>query len=94
MDAQIAGYGLLHRGGTVALLYVAPEARFRGASRALLAELEDRARKLGLSTLNLSSTATALRFYERCGFVSAGPPEPGFGASTCFPMVKQLASAA
>lgn len=93
LHGRIAAYGLLNRGGTVALLYVAPEARFQGASRALLAEMEMRGRELGLSALKLSSTATARRFYERCGFVLAGPPEPGFGVSTCYPMVKQLGGA-
>jgi GNAT superfamily N-acetyltransferase len=92
-NGRIAAYGLLDRGGTVALLYVAPEARLQGASRALLAEIETRARELGLSALKLSSTATACRFYERCGFVSAGVPEPGFGVSQCYPMVKQLGGA-
>jgi len=90
-NGRIAAYGLLSRSGTIELLYVAPEARLQGASRALLAEMEARARQLGLSALKLSSSATARRFYERCGFVPAGPPEPGFGASTCYPMAKQLA---
>jgi len=90
---RIAAYGLLSRSGTVALLYVAPESRLQGASRALLAEMEARARELGLSALTLSSSATARRFYERSGFVSAGPPEPGFGCSTCYPMAKQLSAA-
>jgi GNAT superfamily N-acetyltransferase len=89
-NGRIAAYGLLSRSGTVTLLYVAPEARLQGASRALLAEMEARARKLGLSALKLSSSATACRFYERCGLLSAGPPEPGFGVSTCYPMAKSL----
>jgi GNAT superfamily N-acetyltransferase len=93
-NGRIAAYGLLNRAGTVALLYVAPEARLQGASRALLSEMEMRAQGLGLSALKLSSTVTALRFYERNGFLLAGPPEPGFGASKCYPMVKQLGSAA
>ena len=52
LHGRIAGYGLLHRAGAVALLYVAPEAGFQGVSRALLAEIEIRARALGLRALN------------------------------------------
>ncbi len=90
LQAEVAGYGLLDRAGTVELLYVIPEARFQGVSRALLAEMERRARALGLRALKLSSSGTARRFYEGCGYVAAGPPEAGFGVSICYPMVKQL----
>jgi GNAT superfamily N-acetyltransferase len=90
VDAVPAAYGLLERSGTVALLYVAPEARFKGASRALLAEMERRAVQLGLTRLSLESSATAREFYERNGFISAAAPQPGFGRTTCYPMTKQL----
>lgn len=89
-DECPAAYGLLDRSGIVALLYVAPKARFQGASQALLAEMERRALELGVSSLSLESSATARRFYERRGFAPSGPPQPGFGCTRCYPMTKQL----
>jgi N-acetylglutamate synthase-like GNAT family acetyltransferase len=44
--------------------YVAPEARFTGVSKKLLASLEVHARGLGIAKLTLQSSLTALPFYE------------------------------
>jgi GNAT superfamily N-acetyltransferase len=87
----VVGFGLLNRAGVVALLYVAPEGRFQGVSKALLAAMEDSARSIGVRTLTLDSSATARRFYEQAGYVAAGDPKKGFGCSTCYPMSKQIA---
>jgi GNAT superfamily N-acetyltransferase len=56
----VVGFGLLNREGTIALLYVSPEARFRGVSKALLAALEDAAIAAGVNQVRLASTATAI----------------------------------
>ena len=88
---HVAGFGLLDRGGSIALLYVSPDVRFEGVSKALLAAMEDTARSAGVRTLTLDSTATARRFYEGSGYVLAGDPKKGFGRSTCYPMSKQVA---
>jgi GNAT superfamily N-acetyltransferase len=53
------------------LNYVAPAARFRGVSKALVAALEATARNLGLAECRLESTQTALQFYRRLGYVDA-----------------------
>ena len=87
----MAGFGLLDRGGSIALLYVSPDVRFQGVSKALLAAMEDAARSAGVRTLTLDSTGTARRFYARSGYVPAGDPKKGFGCSTCYPMSKQVA---
>src|SRR5690606_15076637 len=53
-------------------MYVRPEARRSGTGAALLAALEDRARRLGANRLVLETGPrqhAALRLYERAGFV-------------------------
>jgi GNAT superfamily N-acetyltransferase len=64
----IVGVGSITRGGYIGLNYVAPEARFAGVSRAMLAHLENEARRVGLARVVLTSTATARRFYEAEGY--------------------------
>ena len=64
----IVGVGSITRGGYIGLNYVAPEARFAGVSRAVLAHLEGEARRSGLARVVLTSTATARRFYEAVGY--------------------------
>ncbi len=64
----LLGVGGLAAGGVVTLLYVVPEARFRGISKALLARLEARARTLGCRACTLESTRTAERFYRAAGY--------------------------
>src|SRR5262245_51785187 len=43
----LARFALLNHSGTIALLYVAPQFRFCGVSKALLASLEEHAMALG-----------------------------------------------
>ena len=88
---NVVGFSLLDRGGSIALLYVSPDARFQGVSKALLAAMEDAALSAGVRTLTLDSTGTARQFYARSGYVPAGDAKKGFGRSTCYPMSKQIA---
>jgi predicted acetyltransferase/GNAT superfamily N-acetyltransferase len=88
---SIAGFALLNTNGTIALLYVAPEMRFQGVSKALLRELEARALALGISDIDLDSSATALPFYEACGYSRSRDTDAGFGISRKHPMTKRLA---
>lgn len=69
----------------VRLLAVAPSARGRGLGAALMQECVRRARQSGAGALGLHTTdmmQTALRMYERMGFVRAPEldfhPAPGF----------------
>ncbi|HEX3535577.1 MAG TPA: GNAT family N-acetyltransferase [Stellaceae bacterium] len=70
-DGRLLGCAAMNGDGKITLNYVAPEARFRGVSKALVAALEATAKKLGLAECRLESTQTALPFYRRLGYVDA-----------------------
>lgn len=88
--AAILAVGAVTDGGEITLNYVAPEARFRGVSRALLAALETRARERGNTRCTLHSTETARRFYHALGYCEDGPPDGKFGAKGGCPMSKTV----
>ena len=67
-DGALAGVAAFTGAGEVILLYVAPESRFTGVSKALLAECEERARKMRLPMLRLTSSVTARRFFLDRGY--------------------------
>ena len=68
---RLLGCAAMNGAGKITLNYVAPEARFRGVSKALVAALEDVARRTGLDECRLESTRTALRFYRSLGYVES-----------------------
>jgi len=86
----IIGVGAVTSSGEITLNYVSPDARFRGISKAILNQLEARARELGNKTCTLTSTETARRFYLSAGYVQLGPPEPGIGKGSSYRMMKRL----
>jgi GNAT superfamily N-acetyltransferase len=47
LEGNMCGFGHINHTGVVGLLYVAPEARFMGASTAMLEWLESEVRRLG-----------------------------------------------
>jgi GNAT superfamily N-acetyltransferase len=62
--------------GELKRMYVAPDARGEGIGRALVARLEDEARRLGLTRLVLETgtrQAAALALYRGLGFVDIPP---------------------
>jgi N-acetylglutamate synthase-like GNAT family acetyltransferase len=77
--AMLAGVGGLTGDGEISLLYVAPDFRFQGVSKALLAALEDKARSLGLPNCALVSTDTAQRYFEARGYAGYDKDEDDFG---------------
>ena len=87
----VVGFALLSAAGSIVLLYVAPQYRFTGVSKAMLASLEEHAGALGITELTLESSATALSFYERCGYLRAGETVQGFGVTRAYPLSKRLA---
>jgi GNAT superfamily N-acetyltransferase len=93
-DADVIGFGLLDLDGTLALLYVDPSVRFEGVSSAMLAALEDAARRRGIARLRLLSSGTALQFYLARGYLPDGSARPGFGVSQTHPLVRDLQTGA
>lgn len=89
-NGAILAVGAVSHAGRITLNYVAPEARFQGVSRALLAALEQRAVQHGNAECTLISTRTARRFYLSAGYVETGPPENSFGTGAGYPMRKPL----
>ena len=71
-DGVLLGCAAMTGSGTITLNYVAPEARFRGVSKALMVQLEAVATVLGLAECRLESTQTALRFYRSLRYVESG----------------------
>jgi GNAT superfamily N-acetyltransferase len=67
-DGRLLGVAGLSSAGRVTLNYVAPEARYRGVSDALLRALEHKAAQLGCMSCTLESTKTARRFYAARGY--------------------------
>jgi GNAT superfamily N-acetyltransferase len=89
---RILAVGAVTDAGEITLNYVAPNARFRSASRILLAALEARAAQRGNLRCNLFSTETAHRFYRARGYVDDGPPDRKYGMAGGYPMSKALAA--
>lgn len=87
-DGVVAGVGALS-GAVIALNYVAPEHRFTGVSRALLAALEARMQAADVAEGRLVSTWTARRFYADAGWLADGEPQD-HGGMLCYPMRKAL----
>jgi GNAT superfamily N-acetyltransferase len=90
-QGAIAAVGAVTDAGEILLNYVMPDARFRGASSALLAALERRAAERGAGGCTLTSTATARAFYLARGYAETGPPVGKFGMDSGFPMAKLIA---
>ncbi|MBN0043912.1 GNAT family N-acetyltransferase [Streptomyces actuosus] len=59
--------------GSLGRLAVAREARGLGVGAALVRAVEDAARALGLTAVDLHAQTHALGFYERLGYVPYGP---------------------
>ena len=89
---SILAVGSVTDTGEITLNYVSPDARFRGASRALLVALETRAQDRGNRRCTLFSTETARRLYRTAGYVEVGPAQHKLGTTSSYPMSKQLAA--
>ncbi len=87
---MILAVGSVRDSGEITMNYVAPVARFRGVSAALLAALEVRAADRGNARCTLHSTETAHRFYLRRGYRDDGPPVGKFGSRGGYPMSKPI----
>jgi GNAT superfamily N-acetyltransferase len=91
-DGAMVGVGGFNDGGEIILNYVAPETRFEGVSKAMLAHLEAAMRANGCREAHLTSTVTAHRLYVATGWRDTGVPQERFGVQV-HPMTKSLAEA-
>ena len=89
LGGAIAAVGAVSDGGAITLNYVAPWARFRGVSKAMLAALEGELSALGFAEGRLEATVTARRFYEAAGWLPDGPQAEGRQVNG-YPMRKLL----
>lgn len=89
-EGRVLGAAAIQSSGRISLNYISPDARRRGVSKALVADLEARARALGHNACVLESTRTAIPFYRAIGYTEAGDPGPAFGTMLHFPMRKSL----
>jgi GNAT superfamily N-acetyltransferase len=88
---DILAVGCVTDDGEITLNYVSPDARLRGVSTAMLADLEKRAIERGNMACRLESTETARRFYRNRGYSEEGPAGHKFGTRSGYPMSKTLA---
>jgi GNAT superfamily N-acetyltransferase len=86
----VLAVGAVTDAGEITLNYVAPEARFRGVSRAMLSALEVRAAERGNHRCTLTSTATAHRFYRSAGYLDEGTSVTRFGMDSGYSMSKRI----
>jgi GNAT superfamily N-acetyltransferase len=89
-EEAVLAVGIVRHDGEITCNYVSPDARFRGVSKAILAQLEAMAREFGNASCNLISTETARRFYRSCGYEEVGVPQGKFGTTGSYPMLKRL----
>ena len=91
VEAEVVlAVGRVKDDGEITLNYVSPQARFRGASTALLNAMAVRARARGATRCHLASTETAHRFYLARGYTDVGTSESMFGTSVCYLMSKKI----
>ena len=92
-DGKIVGVATLAGNGEVMLLYVLPEARFQGVSKALLDTMEEKAKQLRLDHCSLTSTLTARQFYLDRGYellLADDDEDDGLGLDAPVSMTKKL----
>ncbi|WP_374583258.1 GNAT family N-acetyltransferase [Pseudoduganella sp.] len=83
-DGAVVGVALLTAAGKLALCYLLPEVRQRGAGKALLACVEQQACSWGVKALQLHSTASGEEFFARQGYLRAGNVRSPYGVETVF----------
>lgn len=89
-EETVLAVGIVRRDGEITCNYVSPDARFRGVSKAMLAQLEATARDHGNDVCHLISTETAHRLYLSAGYEDCGVPQGKFGTTSSYPMLKRL----
>jgi N-acetylglutamate synthase-like GNAT family acetyltransferase len=89
-NGRIVAVAAMKNSGEITLNYVSPDARFRGVSKAMMAALENEARRLGLAECFLTSTDTAHAFYLALGYRDNGSETSVFTSRLAHRMRKSL----
>lgn len=89
----IVGFGLITLKGEILLIYLVPEALFKGNGKLMLQHMERRLSMDGVNELHTAvSSITAKEFYERNGFMQDGPAQMVGEIEGDFPLVKKLST--
>lgn len=86
----IVGFGLTTLTGKILLIYLVPEALYKGNGKMMLEQMEKRLFKEGVDEIHTVSSIMAKAFYERNGFIQDGPPQLVGEIEGDFPLVKKL----
>ncbi len=70
IGGALAGVGVVMDHGEVLLAYVAPEFRFRGVTKSLLARMEEHAKAQHADRMSLTTTDTAYEFFLARGYTA------------------------
>ncbi len=91
---EVIGTGKINfESGKVDAIFTLPGHMGVGIGKTMLSHLEELARKVGLTNLNLESTLNAAVFYRKCGFAGnkiAKYESPRGISMDCIPMFKKL----
>jgi putative acetyltransferase len=88
-QGTIVGFGQLDPArGEIEACYVAPQAVGSGIGSALLARMEDEARRRGHRVVRLNATLNAEKFYARKGYRWLGPAAHRVSADVDLPCVR------
>jgi N-acetylglutamate synthase-like GNAT family acetyltransferase len=89
-EGLLAGVAGFTAAGDLILLYVAPEDRLKGVSKALLAACEERARAMRLPRLRLTTSFTARQFFLDRGYEVEEEEGDIFGSADGCELRKEL----
>jgi putative acetyltransferase len=95
VDGQVVGFAeFAPMRSEIVAMYLHPRHARRGIGTQLFREIEKLASARGISSLYLSSSLSAVSFYEQFGFVAGAPGVHRLGNGTeipCIPMVRPAA---
>ena len=87
---SIVGFGQITLKGEILLIYLVPEALYKGNGKLILQQMEKLMSKHCVDEIHTVSSITAKPFYKRNGFMQDGPPQIVGEIESDFPMIKKL----
>jgi len=89
-DDLIVGFGAITLKGEILLIYLVPEALYKGNGKLMLEAMEERIISEGIEEIHTVSTITAKPFYERNGYTKNGMPLLVGNIKGNFPLIKKI----